>query len=49
MGENGGSLSLYKGGENCAPPRLPVKITHFPGATIDGTVGLPMPVLMRIS
>ena len=34
--------------KKCAPPHLPVKITHFPSATIDGTVGLPIPVLMRI-
>ena len=34
--------------KKCAPPHLPVKITHFSSATIDGTVGLPIPVLMRI-
>ena len=44
----GESLSLYKGGRNCAPPHLLVKIAFFPSAMIDGTVGLPTPVLMRI-
>ena len=30
------------------PPHLPIKITYSPSATIDGTVGLPIPVLMGI-
>ena len=30
------------------PPHLPIKIAYFPSATIDGAVGLPIPVLMRI-
>ena len=29
-------------------PTCPLKITYFPSATIDGAVGLPVPVLMRI-
>ena len=29
-------------------PICPLKITYFPSATIDGAVGLPVPVLMRI-
>ena len=49
VGEKGESLSLYKGGKNCAPPDLPVKIAYSPSATIDGAVGLPIPVLMGIS
>ena len=48
VGEREESLSLYKGGRNYAPPHLPVKIAYFPSATIDGAVGLPIPVLMRI-
>ena len=36
MGENGRSLSLYKGGAECAPPHLPLEITYFPSASIDG-------------
>ncbi len=42
------SLSLYKGGRNCAPPHLPGKLAYSPSAVIDGAVGLPTPVLMRI-
>ena len=29
-------------------PTSPLRIAYFPSATIDGTVGLPIPVLMRI-
>ena len=29
-------------------PTCPLKIAYFPNATIDGAVGLPIPVLMRI-
>ena len=39
---------FIKGGRNCVPPHLPFKIAYFPSATIDGAVGLPIPVLMRI-
>ena len=48
MGETEESLSLYKGSRNCAPPYLPHKIAYSPSAAIDGTVGLPISVLMRI-
>ena len=48
VGKNGGSLSLYRGGENYAATHLPVKIAYFPSATLNGTVGLPVLVLMRI-
>ena len=29
-------------------PTCPLKIAYFPSATIDGAVGLPIPVLMGI-
>ena len=29
-------------------PTPPLRIAYFPSATIDGTGGLPIPVLMRI-
>ena len=29
-------------------PTFPLRIAYFPSATVDGVVGLPMPVLMRI-
>ena len=48
VGEKEESLSLYEGGRNCAPPHLPRKIAYSPSTTIDGAVGLPTPVLMRI-
>ena len=48
VGKKEESLSLYKGGKNCAPPHLADKLAYFPSAAIDGAVGLPMPVLMRI-
>ena len=48
VGEKEESLSLYNGGKNCAPPHLPGKLAYSPSAVIDGTVGLPTPVLMRI-
>ena len=48
VGEKEESLSLYMGGKNCAPPHLPDKLTYSPSAVINGAVGLPTPVLMRI-
>ena len=48
VGEKEESLSLYKGGGNCAPPHLPGKLACSPSTVINGTVGLPTPVLMRI-
>ena len=48
MGKKGESLSLYKGGGGDVPPHLPGKIAYSPSAVIDGAVGLPTSVLMRI-
>ena len=48
VGKKGESLSLYKGERGDAPPHLPGKIAYSPNAVIDGAVGLPIPVLMRI-
>ena len=48
VGEKEESLSFYKGGRNYAPPHLPGKLAYSPSAVIDGAVGLPTPVLMRI-
>ena len=46
--KKGESLSLYKGSRNCAPPHLSHKTRLFPKHRVDGAVGLPIPVLMRI-
>ena len=48
VGEKEESLSLYKGGRSYAPPHLPGKLAYSPSAIIEGAVGLPTPVLMRI-
>ena len=48
VGEKSKSLSLYKGGGGDESPHLPGKPAYSPGAVIDGAVGLPMSVLMRI-
>ena len=48
VGEKGESLSLYKGGRGYVPPHLPGKLAYSPNAVIDGVIGLPTPVLMRI-
>ena len=48
VGKKGESLSLYKGGGGDAPPHLPGKFAYSSNAIIDGAVGLPIPVLMRI-
>ena len=48
-GEKEESLSLYKGGRSYAPPHLPGKLAYSPSTVIDGAVGLPTSVLMRIS
>ena len=48
VGEKSESLSLYKGGRGDASPHLPGKTAYSPGAVIDGVVGLPTSVLMRI-
>ena len=48
MGENGESLYLYRGNDMVRLPTFSLRIAYFPSATIDGMVGLPIPVLMRI-
>ena len=48
VGEKGKSLSLYKGGRGDVSPHLPGKTAYSPGTVIDGVVGLPTSVLMRI-
>ena len=48
VGEKGESLSPYKGGRDPAPPHLPGKLAYSPSVVIDGAVGLPTPILMRI-
>ena len=48
VGEKSESLSLYKGAGGDAPPHLPGETAYTPGAVIDGAVGLPTSVLMRI-
>ena len=46
--EKGETLSLYKGGRNYVPPTSLVKLAYPPSVTINGAVGLPTSVLMRI-
>ena len=48
VGEKEESLFLYKGGRNYAPPYFPHKISYSPSAVIDGAVGLPISVLMKV-
>ena len=48
VGEKCESFSLYKGGRGDVSPHLPGKTAYSPGAVIDGAVGLPTSVLMRI-
>ena len=48
MGEESKSLSLYKGRGGDVSPHFPGKTAYSPGAVIDGAVGLPTSVLMRI-
>ena len=48
VGEKSKSLSLYKGGRGDVSPHLRGKTAYSPGAIIDGAVGLPTSVLMRI-
>ena len=47
LGWKRGFLSPYKGGECKAPPTS-LKTRLFPRGGVDGTVGLPKPVLMKI-
>ena len=46
--EKGKILSLYKGGLNYAPPTSLVKLAYPPSDVIDGAIGLPTSILMRI-
>ena len=48
VGKKGEPLSLYKGERGDVPPHLPGKIAYSPNTVIDGAVGLPIPVLIRI-
>ena len=48
MGEKGELLSLYKGSKIMRLPTRPKKTSLFPKRRADGTVGLPIPALMRI-
>ena len=48
VGEKSESLSLYKGRRGGVLPHLPGKIAYSPNSVINGTVGLPIPVLRRI-
>ena len=48
MNGKGGFLSLYMGGKNYEPPTVLIKLAYLPSAAVDGAVGLPTPVLMRI-
>ena len=48
VGEKSKSLSLCKGGRGDVFPHLPGKTAYSPGTVIDGVVGLPTSVLMRI-
>ena len=44
----GGFLSPYMGGQNYEPPTGLIKLAYPPSAAVNGAVGLPTPVLMRI-
>ena len=48
MNGKGGFLSPYMGGRNYEPPTGLIKLAYLPSAAVNGAVGLPMPVLMRI-
>ena len=48
VGEREGSYPLIKAAKVLRLPTCPLKTLIRPSATIDGTVGLPTPVLMRI-
>ena len=48
MGEKGNPYLFIKGGSSHVPPLLPVKIAYSPSAMVDGVVGIPTPILMRI-
>ena len=44
----GGFLSPYMGGQNYEPPTGLIKLAYLPTTAVNGAVGLPTPVLMRI-
>ena len=48
MNGKGGFLSPYMGGQNYEPPTGLIKLAYPPSAAVNGAVGLPTPVLMRI-
>ena len=41
-------IPLYMGGRRLCVPTVLVKLAYLPSATINGAVGLPTSVLMRI-
>ena len=48
MNGKGGFLSPYMGGQNYEPPTGLIKLAYLPSAAVNGAVGLPTSVLMRI-
>ena len=48
MNGKGGFLSPYMGSQNYEPPTGLIKLAYLPSAVVNGAVGLPTPVLMRI-
>ena len=44
----GNSYPFIEATEAVRLPTSPLRIAYFPSVTIDGTVGLPIPILMRI-
>ena len=48
MNGKGKFLSPYMGGQNYEPPADLIKLAYLPSAAVNGAVGLPTPVLMRI-
>ena len=46
---SGGFVSPYMGGQNYEPPTGLIKLAYLPSAAVNGAVGLPTSVLMRIS
>ena len=48
MGKNGNSYPFIEATKAVRLPTCPLGIAHLPSAMIDGMVGSPIPVLMRI-
>ena len=48
MNGKGRFLSPYMGGQHYEPPTGLIKLAYLPSAAVNGMVGLPTPVLMRI-